>query len=455
MKKFDREINRRKFLRGCLGAAAGSAGFWATQSRLQLAMAQAPPANDYKALVCIFLFGGNDSYNMVIPRSNNEYDIYSDVRQNLAVPQGDILPLEQNTPGSVAYGLHPSMGALQQLFTDNRLAVLANAGALIEPVSKSDYQNRVATLPPQLFSHNDQQNFVQALERGNAATGWAGRAADTMQSMNTNDRLSMNISLGGSNIWQSGQNVFPYSISGRGVETFAYQGNHDQVTRDQVFRTLMQGADSHIFHREYGAIQERAWELSQELIAALGDDEPATEFPEGRLATDMKMVARMISAREALDVSRQIFFVGFGDFDTHGDQNNRQPALLAEVSNAMAAFDSAMQELGMSDQVTTFTATDFGRTLTSNGDGTDHAWGGHQLIMGGAVNGGDIYGTMPDLNLHSDDDIGEGRLIPTTSIDQYGATLANWFGLPGADFGSVFPNLHNFDTTDLGFMKEG
>lgn len=454
MKKFDREMNRRKFLRGCLGAAAGSAGVWATQARLQLALAQTAPADDYKALVCIFLFGGNDSYNMVVPRSSNEYQVYQDVRQNLAIAEQDILPLHPNNPGAVAYGLHPAMADAQQLFADGRLAVLANAGALIEPVSKADYQNRNVILPPQLFSHNDQQNFVQALARGNAKTGWAGRAADIMQSMNINDRLSMNISLSGSNIWQSGQNVFPYSISGQGVETFAYQGDQDQASRDQVFRTLMQGANSHIFEREYAAIQERAWELSGDLIAALGEqDELATSFPEGSLATDLKMVARMISAREALDVKRQVYFVGFGDFDTHGDQNNRQPELLSQLSQAMGAFNRAMNELGMADQVTTFTMTDFGRTLTSNGDGTDHAWGGHQLISGGAVKGGDIYGSMPDLNLNSDSDIGEGRIIPSTSMDQYGANLTSWFGLPSADFGSVFPNLHNFGDIDLGFMK--
>lgn len=455
MKKFDRAINRRRFLRGCLGAAAGSAGFWATQSRLQLALAQTPAASDYKALVCIFLFGGNDSYNMVMPRSSHEYDIYQSVRNNLAVPEQDILPLSPNNPGAIDFGLHPEMGASQQLFEQNRLAVLLNNGSMIEPVSKSDYQNRTALLPPQLFSHNDQQNFVQSL-RGNARTGWAGRAADIIQSMNTNDRLSMNISLGGNNIWQSGREVFPYSISGQGVETFSYQGHHDQVTRDQVFRTLMQGADSHLFQREYAAIQERAWELSADVIAALGEqDEIATPFPEGRLATDLKMVARMISAREALGASRQVFFVGFGDFDTHGDQLNRHPALLAELSNALGAFDGALQELNLTEQVTSFTMSDFGRTLTSNGDGTDHAWGGHQLIMGGAVRGGDLYGQAPSLALHDEDDIGEGRIIPSSSVDQYGATLASWFGLPGADFASVFPNLHNFDNADLGFMTHG
>lgn len=457
MKTFD--SSRRHFLRGCLGAAAGSAGLWATQARLQLALAQMPPTQDYKALVCIFLFGGNDSYNMVVPRSSAEYDVYQSVRNNLAIPQADLLPINPANAGAVQYGLHPSMSQAQQLFANERLAVLANAGSLITPVSKSDYQNRTVPLPPQLFSHNDQQTFMQSLARSNAKTGWAGRAADIMQSMNINQQLSMNISLSGSNIWQSGRNVFPYSVSGHGVETFKYfdEASEDsgEVTRAQVFRTLMEGASSHIFQREYAAIQERAWALSGELISALGEQpELTTAFPsESNLATNLKMVARLISAREALDVKRQVFFVGFGDFDTHGDQNNRQPALFQELSDAMGAFNSALDELQLADQVTAFTMTDFGRTLTSNGDGTDHAWGGHQLMMGGAVKGGELYGSMPELHLNSDDDIGEGRIIPTTSIDQYGATLAHWFGLPSADFGNVFPNLGNFDSVDLGFMK--
>lgn len=451
-------LNRRRFLRGCLGAAAGSAGLLAAQARMQLALAQMPEAQDYKALVCIFLFGGNDAYNMLVPRSPHEYDIYREVRQNLAIAHADLLPLTMQTPGPVDYGFHPAMGEAQTLFNNGRLAVLAGSGSLIEPVTKASYQNRTARTPPQLFSHNDQQNFVQSLDGGKAASGWAGRAADVMQAMNINQRLSMNISLSGSNIFQSGQTVFPYSVSGGGVETFAYfdeaQGDAADVKRAEVFRALMQSADTHLFQREYAAVQERAWALSGELIAAL-DQQPSltTNFPAGRLATDLKMVAQLISAREALDVKRQVYFVGFGDFDTHGDQNNRQPALFAELSGALGAFDQAMGELGLADQVTAFTMTDFGRTLTSNGDGTDHAWSGHQLMLGGAVRGGNIYGTLPSLALESEDDIGEGRLIPTTSIDQYAATLAGWFGLPTADFANAFPYLHNFETADLGFMR--
>ncbi|WP_049721114.1 DUF1501 domain-containing protein [Gilvimarinus polysaccharolyticus] len=451
--KYD-SLSRRRFLRKSVAACLGSASFAALSSRMQLAMAQTAGDNDYKALVCIFLFGGNDSYNMIVPTSASEYSRYANVRQNLAIAQGDLLPM---SAGSHDYGFHPSMSALQQLYNSGQLAVLANCGSLIEPVSKQRYNNHQALLPPQLFSHNDQQTFVQSLARDTATTGWAGRAADILQSMNINQQLSMNISLSGNNIFQSGSKVFPYAINGFGVELLnhfdAHSDDPQEVSRAQVFRALMQGADNHIFQREYANVQERAWTLAGDVKSALDTQTPLnTQFPEGKLATDLAMVARLISARDALDVKRQIYFVGMGDYDTHGDQANRQPVLFNELSQGISAFNNAIAEQGLANQVTTFTMSDFGRTLTSNGDGTDHAWGGHHLITGGAVNGGHIYGTLPSLELNSDDDIGEGRIIPTTAIDQYGATLASWFGLPAADFANTFPNLVKFDRADLGFM---
>src|SRR5690554_1781664 len=448
-------LSRRGFLTGSLAACLGSASFAALSSRMQLAMAQTTGGHDYKALVCIFLFGGNDSYNMIVPTAPSQYSTYAHVRQGLAVAQGDVLPM---TTGAHRYGFHPSMAPLQQLYNSGQLAVLANCGALIEPLDKQQYQNRKALLPPQLFSHNDQQTFVQSLASDRATTGWGGRAADILQSLNINQQLSMNISLAGNNIFQSGREVLPYSVSGFGVELLNHFDEHsdnpEEVSRAQVFRALLQGADSHLFQREYAKIQQRAWALAGDVKSALDAQAPLhTEFPESKLATDLAMVARLISAREALDVTRQIYFVGMGDYDTHGDQANRQPALFNELSQGLSAFNNAIAEQGLAEQVTAFTLSDFGRTLISNGDGTDHGWGGHHLISGGAVAGGKIYGRLPSLELNSDDDIGEGRLIPTTGIDQYGATLASWFGLPTADFGNAFPNLANFNQVDLGFMR--
>ncbi|MDO3385854.1 DUF1501 domain-containing protein [Gilvimarinus sp. SDUM040013] len=446
--------SRRRFLRQGVAACLGSASFAALSARMQVAMAQTAAADDYKALVCIFLFGGNDSHNMVVPTDTSAYNTYASVRQNLAVPRADLLPM---STGSTAYGFHPAMPELQSLYNNQKLAVLANCGSLIEPVSKSDYVNNRSQLPPQLFSHNDQQTFVQSLAEDAATTGWAGRAADVMRSMNVNQQLSMNISLSGNNIFQSGQTVFPYAVNGFGVELLNHFNENssepNETTRAQVFRTLMRGADSHVFLREYAGIQERAWALASEVKSALDQQTPLnTRFPAGKLGTDLSMVAKLISARSALDVKRQIYFVGMGDYDTHGDQANRQPALFSELSAGLNAFQSALAELSLTENVTTFTMSDFGRTLTSNGDGTDHAWGGHQIICGGAVNGGEVYGNLPSLELNSDDDIGEGRIIPTTSVDQYGATLASWFGLPASDFATAFPNLGNFSDVDLGFV---
>ncbi|MDO3383484.1 DUF1501 domain-containing protein [Gilvimarinus algae] len=447
-------LSRRRFLHRSLAACLGSASFAALSARMQLAMAQTTAADDYKALVCVFLYGGNDSYNMIVPTGSGLYSTYAEVRQNLAVDRTKLLPM---SAGSQPYGFHPAMSELANLYNNQKLAVLANTGALIEPVSKPDYQANRVRLPPQLFSHNDQQNFVQSLSRDTATTGWAGRAADIMQSLNINQQLSMNISLGGNNLFQSGRDVYPYAVNGYGVDLLSHfkdtGGEPADATRAQVFRALIEGTDQHIFQREYAAIQQRAWALAGDVKAALDAQTPLqTTFPGDKLGTDLSMVARLISARDALDVKRQIFFVGMGDFDTHGDQANRQPALFRQLSQALSAFQQATEELGLAEQVTTFTLSDFGRTLTSNGDGTDHAWGGHQLIMGGAVKGGEIYGQLPSLALHSEDDIGEGRIIPTTGIDQYGATLASWFGLPSADFANTFPNLANFSEVDLGFV---
>lgn len=445
-------------MKQCAGVLAGSATFSATLSRMQLANAQSV-GNDYKALICIFLYGGNDSYNMVVPTSTSAYATYASVRQNLAIEQNALLPITPVSLSTTDYGFHPSMSAVRDLFQMGKISVLANVGALIEPVTKTTYQMNQVAIPPQLFSHNDQQNFVQSLTNGIAKNGWAGRAADVMGSLNVNQRLSMNISLSGANIWQSGRNVIPYSINGSGVATLSglNENSSDAFERNraQIYKTLLQNTQPHIFEEEYSKVQLRAWSLANELSSAI-NEQPAltTVFPsDNKLATDLKMIAQLISARAALDVRRQVFFVGMGGFDTHGGQNNTQPELLEKLSQAMNVFYQSLVELGVENNVTTFTASDFGRTLTSNGDGTDHAWGGHQLILGGAVNGGDIYGTMPSLEIDSEDDIGEGRIIPTTSIDQYGATLANWFGLPVADFPDVFPNLQNFSGHNLGFMK--
>jgi uncharacterized protein (DUF1501 family) len=459
--------SRRQFLRhalyGCGSLALGSSAFAASISQLQLAGAKLQQSSqarrgfdDYKALVCIFLYGGNDAFNMVVPTSTNEYNEYKNARQSLALEQNALLAL--STHNNVSYGLHPNMPGLKSLFDNKKMALLANVGALIEPVSQLDYQQNKVLLPPQLFSHNDQQIYLQSLQTASKPTGWLGRASDLLMSSNSNQQLSMNISLSGNNIMQAGQNVFPYSIEASGVNMLnrLSADSTEQAERDRaaLYQRILQQQRSHMFTRHFAQTQQRAWELAIAVNDALALTPPiTTEFAqENHLAMSLKMIAQMMAARNNLNVSRQTFFIGIGDFDTHGDQANRQPALFTMIDEAITAFYAATVELGIENQVSTFTASDFGRTLTSNGDGTDHGWGSHQLMVGGAVNGGQIYGTMPTLALISPDDIGEGRIIPTTSMDQYGATLGRWFGLQDSDMADVYPNLHNFNASNLGFM---
>lgn len=457
MSKDIKSLSRRRFLSGCATLYAGSSSLLATLTSLRLAQAQTLPAGDYKALVCVFLFGGNDAFNMLVPREQSVYDAYNGSRQTLAIARNSLLPISAASQAYTDFGLHPQLPNLQNLYTTGKLAFLANVGALVEPVTKLEYQNRTAQLPPQLFSHNDQQNFVQSLQSSSVRNGWAGRAADVLAGVNANDRLSMNISLSGSNLWQSGAVALPYSVNPGGVVSLSYTDRSSMdprhAQRVQAFENLLAQSQDHLFARVHAGLQTKAWNLADEVGAALaGAPAVTTVFPQGRLAQSLQMTARMIAARDTLGVSRQTFFIGIGDYDTHGNQLPRHQILMAELDGALKAFYDATVELNVADKVTTFTASDFGRTLTSNGDGTDHAWGGHQLIMGGAVKGGDIYGTMPGFAIGGGDDIGEGRIIPTLSVDQYGATLAKWFGLAQSDFPEVFPNLANFTTADLGFM---
>jgi uncharacterized protein (DUF1501 family) len=451
--------NRRHFLKQAAGIALGTSTAYTTTAGLQLANALVRPDDSYKALVCIFLFGGNDAFNMLVPLGDAEYADYKASRQTLAIEKDTLLPLSNQNGADATLGFHPNMSHAQQLFNSGKLALLTNVGALVEPVSKANYQGNKSLLPPQLFSHNDQQTFLQSLQSSTRRNGWAGRAADAMQSMNINKKLSMNISLSGSNIWQSGDSVVPYSIDSAGIKELdnfnKKTSDARELSRIQIYQALLAQQQENIFQREYARTQTLAWDLAGEVKTALDAQVPLqTVFPTSNpLAANLKMVAQMLSARSSLQVTRQTFFIGMGDFDTHGDQLRRHDILLAQLSAALDAFYKATVELGIADQVTTFTTSDFGRTLTSNGDGTDHGWGSHQMIMGGAVNGGNVYGQFPELIIGGKDDIGEGRIIPTTGMDQYAATLASWYGLPAGSFADVFPNLARFNDLDLGFFK--
>jgi len=460
-KSLNHHAERRQFLKRSALATLGSASFLSLNTQFNLANAQVSATDDYRALVCVFLYGGNDAFNMLIPRANDSYQTYASTRREFARPQDELLPLNPLNSIATDYGLAPELSSLQTLFHDNKLAFIANLGTLIEPTSQQDYINNRVLLPPQLFSHNDQQNFVMSLQATKRQQGWASRMADLMQDVNNNDKLSMGISMSGDNLWQRGGLQAPYAMNANGVSTYWHlQPTNTEnwaVKRNNAYNALLAQTHSHLFATEFAKTQRRSIDLGVELSGVLESlPELTTTFDtSSRLAQMLKTVANLIAARDQTGMKRQTFFIGIGDYDTHGDQVNRHPALMAELNHALSSFYNATVELGVSDKVTTFTASDFGRTLTSNGDGTDHGWGSHHMVIGDAVNGGNIFGTLPELAIGSIDDIGEGRIIPTTAMDQYAATLANWYGLSASQIAETFPNLGNFNVADLGFLRMG
>jgi uncharacterized protein (DUF1501 family) len=452
------KMNRREFFKSCATSTLGSASALAGINSLTMMSALADTEeDDYRALVCVFLYGGNDSHNMLIPKVQSEYNQYAAARENLAIPFADVPTLNSISHGN-DYGFSPYMPELRQLFADGNMAVLANVGALVEPTTREQFLNNRVQLPPRLFSHNDQQDFWQSLKTDvSQPHGWAGRMADLMGSINGNSILPMNISLFGSNLMQSGQSTIPYHMSNRGVEKFALFDKSlpypDHVRRVSAFDALMDSSSGSIFGDEYAKVKKRASRVSSDLDAILeGVDDLSTAFAEDPFSQSLKVIANTIAARESLGLCRQIFFVGIGGWDTHANQLPAHAGLLTTLSKGLSDFYQATVEMGVANEVTTFTASDFGRTLGSNGDGSDHGWSSHQLIMGGAVKGRDIYGQLSNFEPGSSFDAGRGRLIPTTSIDQYVATLASWYGLSAANIAEVFPHLSRFDNPNLGFI---
>jgi uncharacterized protein (DUF1501 family) len=446
---------RRDFMRlACCSAATASIVGGLSKFGLVSALAG---GTDYKALVCIFYFGGNDSNNFIMPIDTAGYANYQTVRANLAIPQASILPLQMGS--SANFGLHPNLPELQGLFNNQKsVAVLANVGTLVQPTTRAQYQ-KYQNLPENLFSHSDQQDQWQSTQlSGLPNAGWAGKVADKLNpTYNSGALFPPILSVAGSPIFCTGDVTRPFTMSPGstpGVQGFdssaAGQARFQALQQLLTFDTglsLVQAASS-----VTGQSIQEGVVLSNALktIPAI-----QTVFPaKNGLAAQLKQVAQVIAARGALGVNRQIFFCSQGGFDTHSDQLNTQVGLYSQVSPAIAAFYQATQELGVANSVTTFTLSEFARTFQpgSNG-GTDHAWGGHQIIVGGAVQGAKLYGTWPTLTPGGPDDTGSnGRWIPTTSVDQYAATLASWFGVAASDLPTIFPNLANFPTSNLGFL---
>lgn len=449
------KLNRRQFIQNA-GYGVSAAALASTPGLTYAQMTgQSAPFTDYKALVCVFLFGGNDSYNMLVPRSQAEYDVYAASRQNLAIPRDDLLAINPLNPDGTDYGLHPSMARLQGLFEGARAGLVTNMGPLVEPTTKDQFFNESVALPPQLFSHNDQQDQWHSLKgAATTKTGWAGRVADLIQTEVAAQQLATGVSLFGSTAFLSGDDTIPYIMGPGGPLPFAGFGDSGIFLEQRLaFERIVSANYDSVYERAFADVQRRAVSTADIITTAIDNAPPInTAFPQSQLGTQLQTVARLIAIRDQLQMERQVFFVATGGFDSHDNQNEDQPGLLSNISECLGAFYDATVELGVASSVTSFTQSDFGRTLTSNGDGTDHAWGGNQIVVGDAVAGRTLYGTYPLLEIGGDDDVAGGRLIPTTSADQYAATLAKWFGVADADLGQVAPNLANFAQQDLGFM---
>ena len=459
---------RRRFLRA---AAAGGVAyaFARTPGTVYAQVAGSGGFGDYKALVCVFLFGGNDSWNMLVPTSAAEYDSYFAARgggtaSSLAIDKASLLPLSplDALPNGLTLGLHPAMAGVQQLFAAGRAALIANVGPLIRPTTKAQYQTPGWELPPQLFSHNDQQDQWHTL-RGKALlkSGWCGRVADVLGSQTLSQQLPLNVSLAGQTLFQAGNVATPYVMGANGATTFSGFGTSGvTLGRRQSFEAIASATYNTLYERGYAAVQKRAVQyadlVNTQLTAARDFTALPLNPPAGTtlssLQQQLRTVARLIDRRAALGMSRQVFFVSAGGFDSHDDLLADQPGLLGNVSVSLKSFHDALTEIGIEGSVTAFTHSDFGRTLTSNGDGSDHGWGGNQIVVGGAVRGQQIYGNYPSLMINGAQDVGGGRLIPGLAVDQYAATLARWFGVSDTLLPQVAPNVANFAQPVLGFL---
>lgn len=475
--------SRRAFLRRSAQLALSGTALPFALNLAAIGEAAAFDATDYKALVCVFLYGGNDYANTVITYDDASYNQYSTVRGGgvgqtaggIALAKSSLAATLLNPTTPLAdgrqYALHPSMTAMANLFNSGKAAVQLNVGPLVVPLTKAQYSSsdrKTYPLPPKLFSHNDQTSIWQSSSPEGSTIGWGGNLGDLALSSNANSLFTC-INVTGNAVFLSGDSALSYQVSSNGaVPINAVKSN---VYGSSAVRTAMSGlvqqARSHALENEYNRVTARAIGAEAQITAGLASVNLATPFPTGNsLADQLKTVARLIGARSALGAKRQVFLVSIGGFDLHDNLVRDQATVLGKVSDAMASFYNATVELGLSNNVTAFTASDFGRTLSSNGDGSDHGWGNHHFMVGGAVKGQAFYGTAPPVSVGSTSaaqdqwHVGQGRLLPSTSVDQYAATLANWFGVADAEMANILPNLRHFGTaagrpdypSNLGFM---
>jgi uncharacterized protein (DUF1501 family) len=453
--------SRREFLRrgGC--AALSASAFVSSLAKFGVVDAFAqhhhhfvpPPATDYRALVCVFLAGGNDAWNTIV--NLDEYASYATTRPTIALPQGALLPFTPPSDGRT-FGFHPNLAGLHSLFAQRKLAIVCNVGTLIEPISRAQYLSTPALRPPNLFSHSDQvYEWQTGIAAPPLATGWGGRVGDRTTTLNGAAFFPMIVTLSGAAIFGTGAVTRAFEMTSEGtVPLVGFSSSSNSQIRYAAMRDILRMNREITLVRAAQDTVNKALDSDALVKQALATAPPLqTVFPAGPLGDQLGMVSRLISVRSVLGLNRQIFFVQLGGFDTHGGQLDAQGLLLAELSQSLSAFYAATVELGVANAVTLFTNSDFGRGYRSNGPGTDHGWGSCQLVMGGSVKGGDFVGDWPTLAPGGPDDSGNhGRFIPRISVDQYAATLALWYGLSAGDVATVFPNIGHFDTADLGFL---
>ncbi|MFY9726438.1 MAG: DUF1501 domain-containing protein [Bryobacteraceae bacterium] len=444
-------FSRRGFIR--IGAA--SVGTLALRP-FGLLPAMAASSSNYRALVCVFLFGGNDSNNSVVPLDDVDYQAYLTARGALGLATSSLVQVSDAT--GAPYGFHSLLTELASLFNSKQLAVVANVGPLVAPLTQAQYQAQQGLIPSNLFSHADQQlEWQTSVAQGNSPTGWSGRAADyiTAQKINSSS-FPVFMSMAGNVLQGAGANTQLVAVApGQSLQLAGFNSSAASQARWNALNSLISTDSGVALVQAANNTLANSISDAKALSDALSKSTPLkTQFPKTTLAAQLQQVAEIIQVQADLGVSRQIFFCSLGGFDTHTAELSTHNQLYPQVSQALAAFYDATEELGVADSVTTFTESDFNRTLQpTSGYGSDHAWGGHHFVLGGAVQGGQIFGKFPSLQLGGPDDTDvRGRWIPTTSIDQYGATLCSWFGIPNSGLTGVFPNLANFPAANLGFL---
>ena len=457
--------SRRAFLqRASALSMAGIAAPWAI-NLAAMAEASAATATDYKALVCVFLYGGNDYANTLVPYDSSNYALYQGFRPSFAYTRDSLLGTVL-TPASAPidsagfthqYALAPELAPLLPLFNSGKLGVMLNLGTLVQPTTKLQYTNKTVALPPKLFSHNDQQSVWQSSSAEGATAGWGGRMGDLFQAGNTNATFTC-VNVSGNAVFLSGQTAVQYQVSTSGSVpmTGLKSPLFGSAAASAALRTLITQSRTHLMESEYNRVSARSITANDVLTGALASGPSlATAFPASNsLGDQLKMVARMISVAPAMGSKRQVFFVSLGGFDNHDGMLSDHPGLLSKVAGALTAFYNATVELGVSDKVSSFTASDFGRTLNGNNDGSDHGWGSMHFVLGGAVNGQRFYGTPPIVANNGPDDVGQGRLLPSTAVEQFAATMGSWLGISNTDLLALLPSLGNFNPSarNLGFL---